>query len=153
MQDQFKELDTKELDLPDTVYARDIENNVFQSIAAQCLSDIEGVAFIEGTLLDSLLGREDGARVKGITIDQDSKNHSVNLKIEVNVAYGVSIPQKSEEIQSKITTEITRLTGLHVGCVHVVFKNIIPLEPVIEAQEEDVPVLEEADADAVTEEV
>ncbi|MEX0961527.1 MAG: Asp23/Gls24 family envelope stress response protein [Simkaniaceae bacterium] len=145
MQDQFKELDTKELDLPDTVYARDIDNSVFHAITAKCLAMIEGVAFLEGNLLDSLLGREEGGRVKGIHIDQDQKNHSVNVKVEVNVAYGLSIPEKALEIQSKLTTEISKLTGLHVGCVHVVFKNLIPEIDEMDQmeEEEEVLVLEE----------
>ncbi|GAB5412036.1 MAG: hypothetical protein ChlgKO_11500 [Chlamydiales bacterium] len=140
MDDQFKEIDTKEIELPDTIFARDIDNNVFQSIAARCLVDIEGVAFVEGNLLDSLLGRE-GERVKGITVNQDQKSHSVNIRIEVNVAYGVCIPEKADEIQSSIATEITKLTGLHVGSVHVVFKNLIPLLPEIkeEAHKEEEP--------------
>lgn len=142
MHDQFKTLDAKELNLPDTVYARDIDNSVFQAIAAKCIQTIKGIAFVEGTLLDSLLGREDGGRVKGITVEQDQKNHSVNIKIEVNIAYGISIPEKAEEIQTKITDEIVKLTGLHVGCVHVVFRNLIP-DPIEEKEEEDIPVLEE----------
>ena len=133
MHDQFKEMDTKELDLPDTVYARDIDNSVFRAISAKVVSLVEGVAFVEGNLLDSLLGREGADHVKGISIDQDQKNHSVNIKIELNVAYGISIPEKAEEIQEKVTAEVTKLTGLHVGCVHVLFRNLIP--EFIEAEE------------------
>jgi len=143
MDDKFKEIDTKEIELPDTIFARDIENNVFQSVTARCLAEIEGVAFVEGNLLDSLLGRE-GERVKGITINQDQKSHSVNIRVEVNVAYGVCIPEKAEEIQSLIATEITKLTGLHVGSVHVVFKNLTPLEPTVAGEiEQKEAVIEE----------
>jgi uncharacterized alkaline shock family protein YloU len=63
--------------------------------------------------------------VKGISVDQDEKTRTVHVKVEVKVAYGVSIPEKSEEIQTKIAKEISRLTGLHVGRVHVVFKDLI----------------------------
>jgi uncharacterized alkaline shock family protein YloU len=129
MHDSFKELDAKELDFADIVFSRDIENPVFQAIVAKCLSSIEGVGFVEGNLLDTLLGREEGGRVKGITIEQDQKNHSVNIRVEVNIAYGISIPEKAEEIQSAITTAIIQFTGLHVGSVHVVFKNLISDEP------------------------
>ena len=126
MLDQFDEIDTKEIDLPDTVFIRDIESRVFQAITVKCLSNIEGIALIEGTFIDNLLGREGAERVKGIYVEQDSKSHSVNIKIELNIAYGISIPEKAEEIQTKIIKEITRLTGLHVACVHVVFKNLLP---------------------------
>lgn len=125
MNDQFNELDTKEIEFADTVFIRDIESRVFQAIVIKCLADIEDVALLEGNLLDNLLGREGNERIKGIHVEQDEKNHSVSIKVEVNVAHGVSIPEKSEEIQSKIASEVSSLTGLHVSCVHVIFKALI----------------------------
>lgn len=117
-------MDAKEFELPETVFIWDIENRVFQSIALQCLSEIEGIALLEGNLFDALLGRDCGERVKGIHVEQAQKDHAVTVKVEVKVAYGVCIPEKAEEIQSKITQEISRLTRLRVGCVHVIFKNL-----------------------------
>ena len=125
---QFDELDAKEIHLPETVFIRDIESRVFQAITMKCLETIEGVSLIEGTLIDNLLGREGVERVKGVYIEQDSKNHAVNIKLEVNVLYGISLSDKAEEIQTKLVKEITHWTGLHVACVHVVFKNLI-LDP------------------------
>ncbi len=124
MHDSFKQIDTKELELPDTVFIRDIESKVFQSIVIQCLARIEGVEPLEGSLFDSLLGRESDG-VKGIHVEQDEKNHAVKIRIEINIAYGITIPEKAEEIQVKIVKDISRLTGLHVGLVHVIFKNLI----------------------------
>ena len=126
MLDQFEDIDTKEIDLPDTVFIRDIESRVFQAITIQVLSNIEGIALLGGNLFDNLLGREGQERIKGIHVEQDSKNHSVNIKVELNIAFGIALPEKAEEIQSKLVKEITRLTGLHVASVHVVFKNLIP---------------------------
>lgn len=139
MEDQFKDLDTKELKFADTVFVRDIETRVFQSIVIKCLAEIEGVALLEGNLLDNLLGREGNERIKGIHVEQDSKNHSVSIKVEVNIAHGISIPEKAEEIQTKIAAEVCKLTGLHVAVVHVVFKALIsdiPLEKIIEEEME-----------------
>ena len=127
-------MDTKEFELPETVFVRDIENRVFQSIALQCLARIEGVSLIGGNLFDVLLGRDGQEGLKGIHVNQDQKSHSVNVKVEVNVAYDINIPEKAEEIQAKIARDISRLTSLHVGCVHVVFKNLISKET-IEEQE------------------
>ncbi len=130
---QLTQIDTKEIELPDTIFARDIESRVFQSIALHCLARIDGVGFLEGTLIDSLLGRDGPASVKGIHVEQDEKTSTVNLKVEVKVAYGVSIPEKAEEIQAKIAEDISRLTGIHVGRVHVVFKDLIFEESIEEA--------------------
>lgn len=128
MQNSLDHIDPKELELPDTVFVRDIESKVFQSIVLQALAQVEGVETLEGGLFDTLLGGGlDG--VKGIHVDQDQKNHSVNVRVEINVAYGVCVPEKAEEVQTKILQEISRLTGLHVGVVHVVFKNLISSRP------------------------
>jgi uncharacterized alkaline shock family protein YloU len=129
---QLNQIDTKEIELPDTTFERDIESRVFQSIALHCLARIEGVGLLEGTLIDSLLGRDGPASVKGIYVEQEEKTSTVNLKVEVKVAYGVSIPEKAEEIQYKIAQDISRLTGLHVGKVHVVFKDLIFQESIEE---------------------
>lgn len=128
MKELKNKVDTKEFQLPETLFVRDIEDRVFQGIVLQCLSQIEGVSLVEGNLIDSLLGRGGEANVKGIVAEQDTKAHSVSIKVEVNICYGYSIPEKAEEIQSKITEDVTQLTGLHISCVHVVFKNVISEE-------------------------
>lgn len=122
-----KKVDTKEFELPETIFIRDIENKVFQSIILQCLAQIQGIRLVEGNFIDHLLGRS-AEGVKGIYAEQDDKSQSIDIKVEVNIHYGVVIPEKAEEIQSKITEVIIKLTGLHVASVHVVFKNVISVE-------------------------
>lgn len=123
-------MDKKELELPDTTFVRDIEDHVFQGIVLQCLSKIDGIVLGDGRLIDQLLGLE-SSKVKGILVRQEGRGPSVSLKIEVKVAYGISIPDKAEEIQSRVSEEITRLTGLHVSSIHVVFKDLIALEETV----------------------
>lgn len=123
--DKKSKVDIKEFEFPETVYVRDIENQVFQGIVLKCLAEVEGITLIEGNFLDSILGRESLEGIKGIHAEQDSKSQSVSIRIEINVCFGISIPEKAQEIQEKVDAEITRLTGLHVSCVHVVFKNIV----------------------------
>ena len=118
-------MDTKEFELPETLYIRDVENRVFQGIVLQCLCKIPGIELIEGGFIDTILGRSSQESVKGITVEQDSRNHSVGIKIEVNISYGCSLPEAAEQLQADVSNEITRLTGLHVSYVHVVFKNVI----------------------------
>lgn len=122
-------VDPKEFELPETLFVRDIENRVFQQIVLQCLSRIEGVGLVEGNFIHHLLGRSAAESIKGVVAEQDSKNHSVSIKVEVSIRYGLSIPKKAEEIQTKISEEITHLTGLHVSSVHIVFKELLSTEP------------------------
>ncbi len=117
--------DAKEFELPQTLMVRDIENRVFQGIALQCLAKIDGIHLVEGNFIDNILGRDSLEGVRGIYVEQDSKKQCVSFRIEVNVHYGVSIPQKADEIQTRVAEEVTKLTGLHVSGVHVVFKNIV----------------------------
>ncbi len=131
-----KKVDPKEFDLPETVFIRDIENKVFQSIVFQCVMQIEGISLTQGNYINQLLGRSSEG-VSGIVAEQDDKQQSVNIKLDVNVVYGVSIPEKAEEIQTSIAQAITLLTGLHVACVHVVFKNVISKEEAVKHHEEN----------------
>lgn len=119
--------DSKEYDFPETVFVRNIENRVFQGIVLQCLADIDNISLVEGSFIDTIL-RGGHEKVKGITAEQDSKSQSVAVKVEVNIDYGVSIPEKAEEIQVKVAEKITHMTGLHVSCVHVIFKSILTPE-------------------------
>jgi uncharacterized alkaline shock family protein YloU len=138
-------IDTKELELAETIFSQDIENRVFQTIILQTLSNIEGITLLEGSLIDNLLRKASIESIKGISAEQDAKKNSINVNVEVNVRYGIPIPDKAEEIQFKIAEEITRLTGLHVSTVHVVFRNIFLTtpKPLIdkESKEKDAPVL------------
>ena len=128
MQEDFKNSSSQSLTHKDTVYIREIETKVYQSITLKCLSNIEGIGLIEGNFIDHLLGREGLERNKYIHIEQDAKNHSLTVKIELNVAYGICIPEKADEIQYKIVNDIQKLTGTLVTSVHIVFKSLLPDE-------------------------
>lgn len=125
---EFARIDTKEFELPETIFSCNIEEKVFQGIILQCLANIDGISLVGGNFIDNILGRSGSERIKGVSADQDSKAHSIDIKIEINICYGNSIPEKAEEIQSKVAEEITRFTGLHVSTVHVIFKNVISYE-------------------------
>lgn len=125
---EARSIDTKEFEIPETLFSRDIENKVFQGIILHTLASIDGISLVGGNFIDNILGRSGLEGIKGIVAEQDSKSSSVNIKIEVNICYGNSIPDKAEEIQTRVAEEITHLTGLHVASIHTVFKNVIPCE-------------------------
>ena len=141
MYEKFKNMDSREIELPETIFIRDVESRVFQGIILQALAKIEGISLIEGNLFDSLLGRE-LERVKGIHVQQDGEKQTVDVRVEINIHYGICIPEKAEEVQNKLVEEISRWTGLHVGTVHVIFKELI--SPLQEA-----PLSSEAETEAV----
>jgi uncharacterized alkaline shock family protein YloU len=136
MYEQLKNMDEREIELPDTAFVRDIETRVFQGIVLQSLAKIEGIGLLEGNLFDSLLGREIES-VKGIHVEQDQKRHSVSIRVEINILYGISIPEKAEEIQGCLVEQVSQWTGLHVSSVHVIFKDLIYEQT--ESSEEEAP--------------
>lgn len=127
-----EKLDTQELEVPETTYVRDIENRVFQAIILQVLTKISDISLLEGNLIDAILHRGNVERIKGIFVEQEAKSPTIKIKVEVNVHYGISIPEKAQEIQQKISDEVNKLTGLHVSTVHVIFKNMYVDEPKFE---------------------
>ncbi len=124
----IKKVDTKEFELPETLFVSDIDTKIFQGIVLETISTIDGIALAQGSFINNILGRSGPEIGSGIQSERDNRDHSVSIKIEVDIRYGISIPEKAEEIQSKVVEEITRLTGLRVSAVHVFFKNIIPLD-------------------------
>jgi uncharacterized alkaline shock family protein YloU len=103
-------------------FEQEIDDKVFQSIVLKCLSKIQGISLIEGNILDQLFKGPKQDRGKGITLTREDTN--LRVKIEVNVDYGVYIPDKAKEIQEKVSKDLTKYTGLKVLLVHVIFKNI-----------------------------
>lgn len=121
-----KKVDTKEFELPETAFISDIDPQIFQGIVIQCLSEIEGIALAQTGFFNNILGRTGPEVGCAVQSEKDQRSQSVSIKIEVNIQYGLSIPRKAEEIQTKVAEEITKLTGLHVSAIHLVFRNIIP---------------------------
>lgn len=125
LRSEMKKVDTKEFELPETLFISDIDTKVIQGIISECLSKIDGIALAEGNFIDNILGRSGPEISSGIHSQQDSSTHSVSVKIALNIRYGISIPQKAEEIQNKVVEELTRLTGLHVSAINLNFKSVI----------------------------
>lgn len=125
MNEKFKKMDLKELNFPETIFSRDIDSKVFQGMIAYTLSKIEGVQLISKGLIDSLLGRDSLENFSAIFVEQNEDEHSISIKVEVDIKFGICIPEKADEIQSKIIKTISQYSGLHVSSVHVVFKNLM----------------------------
>jgi len=116
-------LDEREIQLPETIYSHDIENGVFQSIVENCIASISGVTLVEGHTNGSFFKKKTPEKQSSISIEQHN-NHSISVKINLSIEYGLSIPNKSEEVQEAIVKTIIAHTGLHVSHVHIVFTRL-----------------------------
>lgn len=117
--------DFGEAELPETLFVQDIDDRVFKSIVLQCLAEIDGVSLKRRGVLRSFFSKGRTDPSKGIVIEQDPHSQTISIKLEMVVHYGVPIPEKAEEIQKKVSEQITHMTGLHVSCVHVIFMNSV----------------------------
>jgi uncharacterized alkaline shock family protein YloU len=120
-----EKLDRREFDFPETHYLSNIDNKVFQNIVANAVQEIEGVSLYGGKLFGQLLLRERRENARSIRISQNEASHSVEVIVEVTIAYGLSIPTVAEELQNKIAERIIEMTGLHVSSIEVIFRDIV----------------------------
>ena len=132
--EELGEMDSKEFHLPETTLVHDIETKFFQSITLEAIKKIEGVEIASSSpLINNILGNEN--KIYGVIVEQDQKKHEVSIKVEINIRYGMSIPEKAEQIQMQVVKDISSLTGVHVSLVHVIFKNIIECHPTYAPQD------------------
>lgn len=117
-------LKNQEPQCPDTCYEREMGIKAFRTIVLKTLLEIEGVYFLEENIVDSILGREGVEGVRGIEIEVDPKQPILSVNIRICLASGLVIPQKVEEIQTKVVEDLTADTGLHVARVLVVVEDV-----------------------------
>ena len=126
------EIEIEEQNTDEVVFVQDVENKVFQAIVVKTLMKIEGVRLLEeGSLIDDLLGREGQSRIKGVYIEQDLKSHSVAIKIEIELAYGLSLKRVAKNVQHAIVKDIKEFSGFNISSVHLVFKHLYEDKPAI----------------------
>ena len=127
------EVEIDQIGESDVVYIQDVDNKVFQAIVVKTLMKIDGVRLLEeGSLIDDLLGRESQSRIKGVLIEQDLKQHSVSIKIELELAYGLSLKVMAKKVQESIVKDVQEFTGFTIASVHLVFKHLYEDKPTVD---------------------
>ena len=98
-----------------------ISDEVIAVIAGTATMEVEGVASMAGTAKDiqkeiiSKLGMKVLSKGVGIKVE-DGK---VEADISVVLNYGKSIPEVTQAIQEKVSSEIENMTGMTVSAVNV----------------------------------
>ena len=95
-----------------------IADDVIAVIAALAATEVEGVDSMAGNITHELI-RKLGMKnlQKGVKIELTDED--VSCALSLNVAYGHSIPEISEQVQEKVKTTIENMTGLHVTDINV----------------------------------
>ncbi len=101
-----------------------INNEVVGKIAALAAVDVDGVVSLSGKYsLAEMWGRKD--LDKGIAVEIDDNEPKVDIKIEVNVEYGVDIYKAAHQLQLAVKNAVEGMTGLKVTQVDVRVRDIV----------------------------
>ena len=78
--------------------------------------------------MDNLAEIVGSRKIKDRSIQIQIAEDTVSVEVSVNVAYGVHLPTVCAEVQHSVSDEIQRLTGLKVGKVNVVVREMEELQ-------------------------
>lgn len=116
-----------------------ISDDVIASIAGAAAADVDGIAGMGTGITGEIyqfIGKKNPA--KGVKID--TEDGSVTVDVYVIVDYGVKINEVAGEVQQKVKTAISEMTGLEVPAVNVhvqgikIAKEEKPEEPVVDTE-------------------
>lgn len=99
----------------------EINKDVLIGIAGIALEGVKGVTPVTPPVkVGEVLA---GKRLKGINVNRDGNNLTVDLS--VNVDYGLEIPNVAREVQRCVAENIEVMTGLNVKAVNVTIQGIV----------------------------
>ena len=121
MAEELKETRKHEAGIGGTYGDVEIADEVIAVIAGIAASETEGVSALDGragSLQKNIISRL-GMQVlsKGVQLSIDDDKVTVDMSLILN--YGVSIPEVTENVQTRVRNEIESMTGLTVEAVNV----------------------------------
>ena len=100
-----------------------VHKKALAEIALSAINDINGASLIVPNVLDNIkqwLGQEE---VPGISVFVDD-NQDVSIMMDINVRYGMNIPDVAREVQDAVKTAIRRTVDIYVKDVNVNIQGI-----------------------------
>ena len=95
-----------------------IASDVVAIIAALAVTETEGVSSMAGNITNELIGKFGMNNLsKGVKVTME--DGLVHVDIMLNVKYGYSIRNVSEQVQNRVSQQIETMTGLVVPEVNV----------------------------------
>ncbi len=107
-----------------------ISKDVVTAIAGIAISEIDGIANLRAG--DSAFRRGEGMkRYVDTTVDGDV----VTVTVRITVLYGNPIHKVAKEVQTRVKSEIEKMTGLRVSAVNVDVQKLVQQDEVEEEEE------------------
>lgn len=99
--------------------------DVVATIAALAAADVEGVAAMNGGVMDGFTEMLGGRKsvTKGVKVEVGTEEAAADLS--VNIQYGYRIREVCEKIQQAVKTAIETMTGLRVVEVNVFVQSVV----------------------------
>lgn len=95
-----------------------IASDVVAIIAGLAATEVEGVHSMAGNITNELIGKLGMKKLsKGVKVQMEEG--VVHVDMMINVKYGYSIPEISEQVQDRVSQQIETMTGLIVPEVNV----------------------------------
>lgn len=95
-----------------------IASDVVAVIAGLAATEVEGVHSMAGNITNELIGKLGMKKLsKGVKVQMEEG--VVHVDMMINVKYGYSIPEISEQVQDRVSQQIETMTGLIVPEVNV----------------------------------
>ena len=95
-----------------------IADEVIAVIAGLAATEVDGVAKMNGNITNEVVSKLGMKKLsKGVKIDIEGQDVEVTLNLVL--AYGVSIPRTSKEVQEKVKNAIENMTGMNVKEVNI----------------------------------
>jgi uncharacterized alkaline shock family protein YloU len=110
-----------------------IHENVIASIVRRAACGVNGVVRLAGsTLVDNIAeiigSRKIGDRAINVNINGDC----VAIEVKINIAYGAHVPTVASNVQSTVSEEVEKMTGMTVSAVNVIVQELDDQESVEE---------------------
>ena len=102
----------------DTFGSVTVSDEVIAIIAALTTLEVDGVASMAGNISKDIISRLGMKNLsRGVHIEREEGQ--IYVYVSLNIAYGYSIPAVSANVQKKVKSEITNMTGLAIAEVNV----------------------------------
>jgi len=115
-----------------------ISKDVVTAIAGIAVSEVDGIANLRRG--DSTFRRGEGMKRY---VDTTVEGDVVTVTVRITVLYGHQIHKVAKQVQTRVKTEIERMTGLRVSAVNVDVQRLVQPE---DSQEEDEEECETSDS-------
>ncbi|MDD6550204.1 MAG: Asp23/Gls24 family envelope stress response protein [Lachnospiraceae bacterium] len=96
-----------------------VTDEVMAEVAGLAASDVEGIAYIGNGLTRENITKAGASKLsKGIHIIKEDDG-TITVRLAVVLKYGYEVPKVCREIQEKVKTNVTSMTGIEVKEVDI----------------------------------